>query len=366
MQEEEKYDTENRSEERESQSNRTGKKYCKNKEEKIAIIILLAILVSIALGVTSIITREKKSSIASNFSISNTMNKSSIKSVGDGIGLIELNGVISFNERETGVFGFDTQSTAEKLSSEFKYMIENSDVLAIVISIDSPGGSVTACEATLKYMRTLKEESDKPVIVSFKTMAASGGYWMAMIGDEIFANESTLTGSIGVISQFLNVKGFLDKYGVEMYSITSGKNKDSFSPFRTPRKDELEYWQNITDQMLNQFTSLVKDTRGDRLKGDEDMLFDGRIFSGKQAVEYGLVDQIGNLNETIEYAANLVELDTENPNIIRTPTDKVTPLSLFLSEMGSIINTKNNNPYEDILKTEYVGSPMYLYMPGAR
>jgi len=286
--------------------------------------------------------------------------------MGNGIGLIELNGVISFNESDSGVFGFNTQSIADKLSSEFKYMIENSDVLAIVISIDSPGGSVAACESTLKYMRSLRDESDKQVIVSFKTMAASGGYWMAMIGDEIFANESTLTGSIGVISQFLNVKGFLDKYGVEMYSITSGKNKDSFSPFRTPREDEIEYWQGITDQMLNQFTSLVLETRGDRIKGDESMLFDGRVFSGKQALEYGLIDKIGNLDETIKYTASLVDLDTENINVIRTPTDKTTPLSLLFSEVAGIINTKNSNPYEKILKTEYTGSPMYLYMPGAR
>ena len=286
--------------------------------------------------------------------------------MGDGIGLIELNGVISFNESDSGVFGFNVQSVAEKLSSEFKYMIENSDVLAIVISIDSPGGSVTACESTLKYMKSLRDESDKPVIVSFKTMAASGGYWMAMIGDEIFANESTLTGSIGVISQFLNVKGLIDKYGIEMYSITSGKNKDSFSPFRTPREDEIAYWQGITDQMLNQFTSLVTETRGERIKGDESMLFDGRIFSGKQALKYGLIDQIGNLDETIKYTASLVDLNTENINIIRTPTDKTAPLSLLFSKVLGIANIKNNNPYEELLKTEYSGSPMYLYMPGAR
>ena len=245
-------------------------------------------------------------------------------------------------------------------------MIDNSNVLAIVISIDSPGGSVTACESTLKYMRSLREESDKPVIVSFKTMAASGGYWMAMIGDEIFANESTLTGSIGVISQFLNVKGLIDKYGVEMYSITSGKNKDSFSPFRTPREDEIAYWQGITDQMLNQFTSLVTATRGERIKGDESMLFDGRIFSGKQALEYGLIDKIGNLDETLKYTASLVDLNPENINIIRTPADKTAPLSLLFSKVLGIANSKNANPYEELLKTEYTGSPMYLYMPGAR
>ena len=203
------------------------------------------------------------------------------------------------------------------------------------------------------------------MIISFQEIAASGGYYLAMIGDEIFANESTLTGSIGVIISLMDVSKLLDKYGVNMYSITSGKNKDSLSPYKAPTPEELNYWQTMVSDMLGQFTNVVIESRGDRLKGDRNDIFDGRVFIGQDAIKYGLIDQIGNLDETISYAAGLVDLNTENPNVILRKENKAGLLPLLLSSVNKTLS-KKSSVYESMLNTENIGVPMYLYVPGAK
>lgn len=282
--------------------------------------------------------------------------------VSKGVGLIELYGVISYEKRNDNLFENNKLSVAEKFVDDFKFMVNNNNVYAIVISIDSPGGTLVSCEESLKEIKRLKEKTEKPVIVSFRSMAASGGYYLAMIGDEIFANESTLTGSIGVISQFINFKEVLDKLGIKTYSITSGKNKDSLSPLRAPREDELNYWQDMTDEMVQNFISVVETGREGKLKADKNILFDGRVFSGKKALEYGLVDNIGTLNDAVRYASEKAGKDIEEPNIIKNEKQTTNPIAAILNSLSGIGSVKVSY-YEDILKQKYVGEPMYLYTP---
>lgn len=334
-----------------------------NKEKKRGLILGILIAISILIGIVTIITRPK-SSIKTSFSIigaKNIQNEIPIKR--DGIGIINLTGIISYEKGRYTAFGIETPSVVEQLTDDFQYYLEDDNTKAIVLQVDSPGGSLVACEETLKNLKDLKEKNPKPIVASFRTMAASGGYYLSMIADEIYANEATLTGSIGVISQFLNVSDLMNRYGVKMYTVKSGKNKDALSPFREPREDELEYWQKMTYEFVGQFTNVVEEGRKGKLKGQREDIFDGRVFSGIDALKVGLVDNIGTLNDAIEKAAKLANLDEEDPYIIKKPRKKTTPIEMLLSATLKTLEPKSIIPYEEIMQTKYIGVPMYIYLP---
>lgn len=240
--------------------------------------------------------------------------------------------------------------------------MKDNNVKAIVLQVDSPGGALTSCEEALKYLQDLKKKYPKPIVASFRSMAASGGYYISMIADKIYANESTLTGSIGVISQFVNVSNLMDKYGIKMYTIKSGRNKDSLSLFREPREDELAYWQDMTYEFVAQFTNVVETARGDKIKGNREDLFDGRVFSGKRALEVGLIDNIGTLQDAIKAAAEMADITDEEPYIIKKPENK-NFINLILSSMPFLYKHQALIPYEELINTKYIGVPMYIYLP---
>jgi protease-4 len=155
---------------------------------------------------------------------------------------------------------------------------------------------------------------EKPVVVSMGELAASGGYYISAPTDEIFANPHTLTGSIGVISQFINVGELLEEYGVEVTTLKSGEFKDLGSLFRSMTDEERTAWQAIIDETYEGFVQIVADGRG--LSVDEvKELADGRVYTGQQALELGLVDQLGNLPGAIQRAAELGGIEGE-PRIV--------------------------------------------------
>ena len=125
----------------------------------------------------------------------------------------------------------------------------------------------------------------------------------------------------------------MDKYGIKMYTIKSGRNKDSLSPFRAPREDELAYWQDMTDEFVGQFTNVVEQSRGDKIKGNREDIFDGRVFSGKKALEIGLIDSIGTLHDAVKDAAEMGGIEDEEPYIIKKPKEKNDVLNLFFSKV---------------------------------
>ena len=258
--------------------------------------------------------------------------------------------------------GIEEKSVTEKLIDDFEYYMKDNNVKAIVLQVDSPGGALTSCEEALKYLQELKKKYPKPIVASFRSMAASGGYYISMIADKIYANESTLTGSIGVISQFVNVSSLMDKYGIKMYTIKSGRNKDSLSPFREPREDELAYWQDMTYEFVAQFTNVVETARGDKIKGNREDLFDGRVFSGKRALEVGLIDNIGTLQDAIKGAAEMADIEDEEPYIIKKPENK-NFINFILSSMPFVYKPQALIPYEELINTKYIGVPMYIYLP---
>jgi protease IV len=217
----------------------------------------------------------------------------------DRIALIRIEGVI-----------LDAQETL----SELKKFSENPSVKAIVLRIDSPGGGVVPSQEIYDAVRRVRTKSNKAVIASMGSVAASGGYYIAAATDRIVANPGTLTGSIGVIMETANIEGLLQKLGVEGVVVKSGKYKDVGSPLRKMSDEERGLMQGVMDDVHKQFIEAVAEGRSLEL-ADVQALADGRIFSGRQAKEAKLVDELGNLDDAIQLAADVVGIEGE-PKVI--------------------------------------------------
>ena len=220
-------------------------------------------------------------------------------STDDRIGLIRVEGVI-----------LDSQTTI----GELKRFSENPSVKAIVIRIDSPGGGVVPSQEIHDAVKRVRSKNNKAVIASMGSVAASGGYYIAAATDRIVANPGTLTGSIGVIMETANVEGLLQKIGVEGIVIKSGKYKDVGSPLRKMSADERGLLQAVMDDVHKQFIEAVAEGRSLELRAAQ-VLADGRIFTGRQAKEAKLVDELGDLEDAIQLAAEVVGIEGE-PKVI--------------------------------------------------
>ncbi|NGZ61545.1 MAG: signal peptide peptidase SppA [Nitrospira sp. LK265] len=220
-------------------------------------------------------------------------------STGDRIALIRVEGVI-----------LDSLTTIEDL----KRFSENPSVKAIVIRIDSPGGGVVPSQEIYDAVKRVRSKNNKAVIASMGSVAASGGYYIAAATDRIVANPGTLTGSIGVIMETANVEGLLRKIGVEGVVIKSGKYKDVGSPLRKMSADERGLLQAVMDDVHKQFIEAVAEGRSLEIRVAQ-ALADGRIFTGRQAKEAKLVDELGDLEDAIQLAAEVVGIEGE-PKVV--------------------------------------------------
>lgn len=188
---------------------------------------------------------------------------------------------------------------------------KNDQVKAIVLRINSPGGSVVATDEVFQKIISLRDS--KPVVASLGDVAASGGYYLAAASDQIIANPATLTGSIGVIMELPKLAELYDKLGVEMRTIQSGEYKDMGSSARDLSAQEQTIFQNLIDEAYQQFVAAI--AQGRDMEPEQILSYaDGRIFSGKQALEHHLIDQLGTQNSAIEVATQLAGI--ENPSVI--------------------------------------------------
>ncbi len=204
--------------------------------------------------------------------------------------------------------------TSENIVRQFKKYRENSSVKGIVFRVDSPGGGVSASQEIYEEVRKTRE-SGKPVVVSMGSVAASGGYYVSCGANKIVANPGTITGSIGVISQFMNFNHLLDKVGVGTTTVKSGKFKDTGNPYRGMTEEEKKYFQETIDDVYQQFLSVVE-TERKLSHSAAKKLADGRIFTGKKAYEAGLVDTLGTYEDAIALAAHLAKI-SGTPKIIK-------------------------------------------------
>ncbi len=189
---------------------------------------------------------------------------------------------------------------------------DDSRVEAIIVRIDSPGGAIVPSQEIYSAILELREESGKPVVASMAGLAASGGYYIASACDRIVANRGTITGSIGVIAQWLNYEGVLEWARITPVTITSGAMKDVGNPFREMSEEERAYFQALLGQMHEQFIDAVLEARAGKMDREQlTKIADGRVYTGEQALEIGLVDDIGTMWDAVDIAAEMADIDGE-------------------------------------------------------
>ena len=242
--------------------------------------------------------------------------KASIQSMEPAVGILEIKGPI--------------MDASETLDTIDNYEKDNA-VRAVIIRIDSPGGKIGPSQEI--YSRLLKLNKVKPVVASMSSMAASGGYYIALASRCIYALPGTITGSIGVLIQFVDVSRGLNKLGINAETITGGKLKDAGSPFRPLTKPERAYFKAIIDDLHEQFMEVVSKRRKLPMK-DVKNLADGRVFTGRQAKKLGLIDRIGGLDEAINMAKSLAHLKGRI-RIIRPEANKGLLSYLIKQVLGS-------------------------------
>jgi protease-4 len=208
--------------------------------------------------------------------------------LGDKIAVVDIKGVIA-----------SSRNIVEQIDA-YK---EDDDVKAIILRINSPGGGVGPSQEI--HREVLKAREKKKVIASIGSVGASGGYYVACASDLIIVNPGTITGSIGVVMEFSNVEELLKKIGLRSYVIKSGRHKDIGSPLREMTSEEKSILQGVIDSVHSQFIRAVAEGRNMEERKVREIA-DGRIFSGEQAKELGLVDRLGGLQDAIEIAAEMV------------------------------------------------------------
>jgi len=234
------------------------------------------------------------------------------------IGVVPLKGVITDAKPVVDVL--------EKFSKD-------DSIKAIVLRIDTPGGGVGPSQEIFEKVRSVRKK--KTVVASMGSMATSGGYYVACAAEKIVANPGSLTGSIGVIMHFTNMEDLFKKVGLRASVIKSGRYKDAGSPFRDMTKEERELLQALIDDVHEQFVEAVSESRG-LDKGRVIEVADGRVFTGRQALKFKLIDELGDLDHAAEVAARLAQLDGK-PELFYPKEEKRSVWRYVMEEMVSVL-----------------------------
>ncbi|MBC8520623.1 MAG: signal peptide peptidase SppA [Methanomicrobia archaeon] len=265
-----------------------------NKRKVIALLLIGLCLISTVIGIA----------IVANFDSGGIG--------GDKIAIISIEGaIVGGSGGGFGIFG--SESGADDIAKLIKRAGEDPSVRAIILRINSPGGSAAASQE-LHAEVCKAQENGKIVVTSMSDVATSGGYYVACASDKIVANPGTITGSIGVIFSQLQYSELLEEYGIRANVIKSGKYKDIGSPLRNMTEEERELLQEMIDDIYFQFVRAVAEGR--QMNESEVLeLADGRILTGRQAKEMGLVDELGNFQDAVDLAAELAGIEGE-PRVV--------------------------------------------------
>ena len=272
------------------------------------------------------------------------------KVFGDSIYLLKLQGEIHSGKSTYSTIGVDT------VLSKLEELENRNEIKALILEINSPGGTVAASQEIYNTLMRLREK--KKIVVSMKDVAASGGYYIASASDFIFALPGTITGSIGVIAMSPNVSGLLQKLNVKMNVYKKGKYKDILSIFKDPSEEEKEIISNLLESTYNRFLEDV--ANGRKLTISEVRKFaEGRVFSGEEALKNKAVDGIGGRKEAQEKITELLELKENLPIIEEeeNPLDRL--IDMFNNKINNIFfPEKNLKVLQDIYK-----NPVLLILP---
>jgi len=256
---------------------------------------------------------------------------------------IELGG---FGDKVAIIDVFGVISSSDDVVRQLKRYREDSSVPSIVLNIDSPGGGIAASQEIYEEIKKTKEKGKK-IVAAMRSVAASGGYYIACAGDTIVANPGTITGSIGVIFEFPVAEKLFKKIGLEFEVVKSGEVKDVGTFTRPMTGKERELLQSVIDDAFRQFVDVLVEER-EMPRGEVLKIADGRIFTGFQAKELGLVDVLGNLEDAIRIAGMMGGIEGP-PKTVKEKKRKITIFDILTQRLDNLVGQKNLVP-----KFEYI------------
>lgn len=278
---------------------------------------------------------------------------------GDGkVLLVEISGMISSQDGD-GLM--QAPNLVASIKEQLTRAQQDDKVKAVVLRINTPGGTVTASDIIHHELKQFKAARKVPIVASIMDVGASGGYYIAASADTVMAHPSSVTGSIGVIMMTVNARGLLEKVGVEATAVTSGPRKDMGSPFRTMTPEERAIFQGLIDSFYQRFLTVVQDGRPQLEMEQIKKLADGRIYTGEQAKAAGLVDEIGYLEDAVEAAKKRAGLAEAKVVMYRRPGEYSNNVYSKLVAPGPLAGLGQL----DLMSMIRGGSPqfMYLWMP---
>lgn len=279
---------------------------------------------------------------------------------------LPISGFISDTASRRALGLIQQPSTLTAVSRALDKASEDDDIGALVLRIDSPGGTVAAADEIHARIARYHEETGVPVIASFAGVAASGGYYVAMAADTIIAQPTSITGSIGVILPGVNATGLLDKIGLENTSYISGPNKDMLSPLSESTAEERALAQAVVDSLFARFLTVVRAGRPRLDEAAIQRVTDGRIVAADDALEMGLIDRIGHLDDVLELARE--RAGVERARVIRYYRGSNAPKSIASSSAaGANFRVQAAGLPVDIgLDSSDYAQPLYLWQPQGR
>ena len=273
--------------------------------------------------------------------------------------IVEISGIIS-EEEKRGIAGLSGEpDMVARIKEELKTAAKDKRVKAVVLRINSPGGTVTASDMIYHEIEQFKKKTNIKIIACIMDLGASGGYYVAVSADKIVAHPTTVTGSIGVIMLNLSVEELLQKIGVKDTSVKTGTHKDMGSPLKTMTEEERKIFQGILDNMYERFLSVIAENRKNLTQEKLKLLADGRIYTARQALEYGLIDQIGYLDEAITLAKQEAGLTTARVIIYHRPGAY---RNNIYSQLGNSSFSTINLLNIDLKTFVRSGTPSFMYL----
>ena len=268
----------------------------------------------------------------------------------DKILVVEISGVLLWSERKgSGGFSLTPEpNIVSRIKEELTMAEKDKNIKALILKIQSPGGLVSASEAIFNEIKNYKEKTGNPVVAYISDVGASGAYYIAVAADKIVANPGAIVGSIGVIAMKVNIKGLMEKLGVENETQKAGEKKDMFSFLRPLSEEEKKIFQDILQEYHSVFKNRVFDGRkrnGNGISVDRlNEIADGRVFSPKQAQSENLIDEIGNIEQAIEIAKKLSKIDKVKIVMYHRPNSYVSNVYSSSAVSDNIIEEFIKNP----------------------
>lgn len=301
------------------------------------------------------------------FQDSNALQEHIIRGTGEAkILLVSINGFISGRPSQQAFGLVQTPSTVARVAARLRKARQDEAVKAVVLRINSRGGTVAASDEIYHLIRNFSRETGRPVIASLGGIAASGGYYVALAADTIIAQPTTITGSIGVIIASIDITGLMDKLGVEGRTYTSGPNKDLLSPIEPATPEERRIINSVIDHLFQRFVHVLKHNRPKLAMAHIKIITDGRIFAAQRALELGLIDRIGRINDAIALARK--RIGVEQARVIRYSRASSAGATVYAASYGGNPATAGLPTQINILPVDlsliHGARFMYLWEPG--